>query len=294
MKYLHTPLICKLNENGNKVKLSKRKHPEADARYFVRLGFPIVAINEYLLNLANSDFEIWRVKNPDLHYSKFPFSISKMGSNNPMFDIIKLSDISKTIISKMTAEEVYQYVFTWAKEFDSEFASYLDSHREYATKVFSIDRYTPKPRKDIAKWSDIKCYFSYMFEPYFKLNSLEDYEIFGEGNINESDKKKLVKDIELVLSNYLDNYRQFEEKQDWFDNIKKMSSYLGFATDNKEYKATPEKFKGTVSDVCMYIRIAITGRRNSPDLYELCKILGEMNTKERLKKLLLKIRGNKF
>lgn len=276
VKYLHTPVLCKLDENGNKRKLSKRKDLEADSRYFVKLGIPVVAINEYLLNLINSDFELWRAKNPDVSYKEFPFSISKMGSNNPMFDLVKLSDISKTIISKMTAEEVFDNVFIWAKEFDLEFASYLDSNKDYAIKVFSIDRYNPKPRKDIAKWSDIKEFFSYMFEPYFNLKSIKDYEILDN---------KIIKNINIILGHYIKIYDDYEDKQEWFENIKNMANYLGFAVDNKEYKANPDKFKGNVADVCMYIRLALTGRMNSPDIYEISKILGKEKTIERLKKL---------
>lgn len=280
VKYLHTPVLCKI-DNGNKRKLSKRKDPESDARYFIKVGIPVIAVNEYLLNLINSDFEIWRAKNPDLSYKDFPFSISKMGSNNPMFDLIKLSDISKTIISKMTSEEVFDNIFEWAKEFDAEFASYLDYNKDYIIKVLSIDRYNPKPRKDIAKWSDVKDYYSYMFEPYFKLNRLEDYEILGN---NESDKK-LIKNINLVLGHYVKIYDDYEEKQKWFDNIKNMAACLGFAVDNNDYKANPGKYKGNVADVCAYIRLALTGRKNSPDIYEISRILGKEKVLERLNNL---------
>ncbi|MDD4110268.1 MAG: glutamate--tRNA ligase family protein [Clostridia bacterium] len=285
VKYLHTPVLCKLDENGNKRKLSKRKDPEADSRYFVKMGIPVIAINEYLLNIINSDFEIWRANNTDVSYKEFPFSISKMGSNNPMFDLIKLSDVSKTIISKMTAEEVFEYVFTWAKEFDLEFACYLESNKDYVIKVFSIDRYNLKPRKDLAKWSEVKDYFSYMFEPYFNLKSIKDYEILeNKSEITENDKK-MIKNINIVVGHYLNIYDDYEDKQEWFENIKNMANYLGFAVDNKEYKANPEKFKGNVADVCMYIRLALTGRKNSPDIYEISKILGKENTIKRLQNL---------
>ncbi len=283
IKYAHHPVLCKLDENGNKRKLSKRKDPEADCRYYIEAGIPVISVNEYLLNLANSDFEMWRDKNPDVSYKEFPFSLSKIGSNNPMFDLIKLCDYSKAIISKMTAEEVYVNLFEWAKEFDAQFASYLDSNKEYAIKVLSIDRYTAKPRKDIAKWSEVKEYFSYMFSPYFKLVKLEDYEV--EKN------KKTLDNLKVVLKGYMNVYRDYAEKQDWFDAIKNMAGYLGFAIDNKEYKLNPDSFRGNVSDVCMYIRLAITGRKNSPDLYEICKILGVEETKSRLQKLLNLVEG---
>jgi glutamyl-tRNA synthetase len=282
VKYLHTPVLCKIDE-GNKRKLSKRKDAEADARYFIKVGIPAVAVNEYLLNLINSDFEIWRAKNPDLSYKEFPFSISKMGSNNPMFDLVKLSDVSKTIISKMTAEEVYENLFTWAKEFDVDFACYIDYNKDYVLKVLSIDRYTPKPRKDISKWSEIKDYYSYMFQPYSKLKELKDFEIDG----TESGKldKKLSQNISSVLGHYIEIYDDYDDKQVWFQNIKNMAGYLGFAVDNKDYKANPSKYKGNVADVCTYIRLALTGRKNSPDIYEIGKILGREKVIERLKNL---------
>lgn len=275
VNYLHTPVLCKL-EDGKKRKLSKRKDAEADVRFFMQAGYPVQSVNEYLLNLINSDFEMWRLKNPDISYKEFPFSISKMGSNNPMFDLVKLSDISKTIISKMTAEQVFDSVFEWSKEFDAEFASYLDSNKEYAIKVFSIDRYNPKPRKDIAKWSDVKVLYSYMFEPYFNPSKLEDYEI-------DAENKKVISNINLVLGHYIESYNDYQSKQEWFNSIKNMAGYLGFAIDNKEYRANPDKYKGNVADVAECIRLGLTGRRNAPDIYEISKILGEEKTKNRLK-----------
>lgn len=274
IKYLHAPVLCKLDENGNKRKLSKRKDPEADARYFVKIGVPVESILEYLTNLINSDFEIWRNQNPNAKLCEFPFKISKIGTNNPMFDLVKLCDVSKSVISKMTADEVYEKCLDWAKEFDADFAQYLTSNECYAKQVFAIDRYCAKPRKDIAMWSEVKNYFSYMFKPYFDEKNLSTYEIEDNGEF----KRKL----KLVLNAYQNVYREYEDKQNWFDDIKTMSSKLGFATDNKLYKQNPENYEGNVADVCMFIRLAITGRKNSPDLFEICKILGVEEVKNRL------------
>ena len=277
IKYLHAPVLCKLDENGNKRKLSKRKDPEADARYFIKSGIPVESVLEYLLNLINSDFEIWRNQNREAKISEFPFKIGKIGTNNPMFDLVKLCDVSKTVISKMTAEEVYDKCLEWAKEFDPEFAEYLANNECYAKCVFAIDRYSAKPRKDIAMWSEVKNYYSYMFEPYFDKQNLANFEI-EEG---ESFKNNL----KLVLNEYVNVYKAYEDKQIWFDEIKLMAGNLGFAVDNKLYKQNPDNFKGNVADVCSYIRLAITGRKNSPDLYEICKILGVDEVKNRLKSL---------
>lgn len=278
VKYLHAPVLCKLDENGNKRKLSKRKDPEADARYFIKNGIPIESILEYLTNLINSDFEIWRSKNPTAKLSDFPFKISKIGTNNPMFDLVKLCDVSKSVISKMTAEEVYDKCLAWAKEFDADFANYLTENEYYAKQVFAIDRYCAKPRKDIAMWSEVKNYFSYMFKPYFDVNNLSNYEI--------EDNLEFKRKLKLVLTEYAKVYKKYDDKQVWFNDIKAMAEKLGFATDNKLYKQNPENFEGNVADVCMFIRIAITGRKNSPDLFEICNILGETEVKNRLISLL--------
>lgn len=278
VKYLHAPVLCKLDENGNKRKLSKRKDPEADARYFIKNGIPIESILEYLTNLINSDFEIWRSQNPTAKLSEFPFKISKIGTNNPMFDLVKLCDVSKSVISKMTAEEVYDKCLTWAKEFDVEFANYLTENECYAKQVFAIDRYCAKPRKDIAMWSEVKNYFSYMFKPYFDVHNLSNYEI--------EDNLEFKRKLKLVLTEYVKVYKKYDDKQVWFNDIKAMAEKLGFATDNKLYKQNPENFEGNVADVCMFIRIAITGRKNSPDLFEICNILGETEVKNRLISLL--------
>ena len=266
LKYAHTPVICKNDETGAKRKLSKRKDPEADARYFIEKGYPKTAVVEYLINLLNSDFELWREKNPFAHYEEFNFSISKIGSNNPMFDFNKLNDISKTIISKMSATEVYNNVLTWAQEFDKFFAEYLIKNKDYATRVFNIDRETPKPRKDIYAWSMVKEYFNYMW------NRPQTSELEDADKTNYS---------EFVRA-YGENFKLAPTKEEWFNGIKTLAEKLGYATDNKLYKANPEAFKGNTAKACEFIRLALTGRKNSPDLYEIMCILGENEVKNRL------------
>ena len=267
LKYAHTPVICKNDENGGKRKLSKRKDPEADARYFITKGYPKTSLIEYLINLLNSDFELWRANNPTLPYSEFKFSLSKIGSNNPMFDFNKLNDISKTVISKMTAKEVYNGVLTWAKEFDKEFAKFLEENRNYCEKVFNIDRETPKPRKDIYCWSMVKDYFNYMF---------------GGVKDNELEKQDEANYKEFILA-YGKNFKLPKTKEEWFEGVKQVSSNLGYATDNKAYKENPAAFKGNVAKACEFIRIALTGRKNSPDLYEIMTILGNEEINKRFK-----------
>lgn len=269
-KYAHTPVICKLDD-GNKRKLSKRKDPEADVRYFIEQGYPVDSIMEYLLNLLNSDFEQWREKNPTLPYTDFDFKISKIGSNNPMFDFNKLNDVSKNFISKLSKDRVYSMLTEYAKVYDNEFYELLTKNEEYSKNVLNIDRETAKPRKDIAKWNEVKPYFNYMFN-LFNPTALTDYEIDGV------DTQKL----QEVCSAYKTVYNQADDKQTWFNRIKEMADSIGYASDNKLYKQNPQNYKGNVSDVCMYIRIAVTGRKNSPDLYSICSILGYDKVMERL------------
>jgi len=269
VKYAHNPVICKLDENGNKRKVSKRKDKEADMRFFIQAGYPKTAILEYLLNLANSNFEIWRKQNPTTPLADFNFSAEKITSSNPMFDFDKLNDISKTIISKMTAKEVYENVLLFAKTFDNDFYQILLQNKDYTIQVFNIDRETPKPRKDIVKFEDVKTVWAFMFDELFE----KKYEL---ENTN-------VENMKEVLAEYAKIYQQTDTKEQWFDRIKEMSANLGYAADNKLFKQNPQNYKGNVALVCEYIRIAITGKKNSPDLYSICQVLGEKKTLERLK-----------
>ncbi len=264
-KYIHSPLIYKLNEKGNKNKISKRKHPEADMRYFDREGYDKNAVIEYLMNLINSNFEIWRKNNPTADINEFPFNAFKITANTPIFDFVKLNDVSKERISRYTAEQCYAELLAWAREFSPENVEYLVRDREYVTKILNIDREKPKPRKDIYKWSMFFELFDYMF------GAPSSFEI------DEENKK----DFESVLRTYR-KYINLSSKEVWFENIKKMADELGFATDNKLYKANPEKFKGNVATVCEYLRVATTGHKNSPDLFEIMTLLGEKEVLERL------------
>lgn len=264
-QYIHTPLIYKFNEKGNKIKISKRKHPEADMRFFDKEGYDKQAIIEYLMNLINSNFESWRAKNKDADIMEFPFDGFNITANTPIFDFVKLNDVSKEIISHYTAEECYAQLLAWAREYSLENVDYLVKDKDYVTKVLNIDREKPKPRKDIYKWSMFFDLFDYMF------SAPKKYEIEEEHR----------KDFEQVLREYK-KYINLSSKEIWFDNIKKMAEKLGYAVDNKAYKANPEKFKGNVATVCEYIRIAITGHKNSPDLFEIMTLLGENQVIERM------------
>ena len=260
-KYCHTAQVLKL-DNGNKRKISKRKDPEAALTYYHSQGYPVAAVREYLMTLLNSNFEEWRLANPDAPIEDFKFTTKKMSVSGSLFDLDKLNDVSKNVISRLTAEEVYDFTLAWAKENDSEFASVLESDKDYAVRILSIGRGGKKPRKDIALWSEVKNYMSFFYNNLFA----------PVDSIPESFDRN---DIKAVLTDFANTYDENVEQNDWFANIKAIAEKNGFCPDMKQYKANPESFKGSVADVSMFLRVAVTGRMNSPDLYEVMQILGK-------------------
>ncbi len=268
LKYYHTPNICKIDENGGKRKLSKRKDPESNMQYFSEEGYPTTAVIEYLLNLLSSSFEPWRAKNPDAHYSEFKFGITDITAGSPLFDFIKLNDIAKNVVARMTGEEVYNNWLSWAKEFKPSLAKTLEERRDYAIKVCNIGRGGTKPRKDIYKWSMIENLYSYLFDKPILVDEIDNKENYQE-----------------FLKEYSKDFTLPVDKESWFNGVKAVAERLGYATDNKLYKANPEAYKGNTAKVCEYVRLALTGRKDSPDLYELMTILGEDKVLERLKNI---------
>ncbi len=270
-KYAHISPIMK-NDNGGKRKLSKRKDPEAAVSYYKEQGIPVEAVKEYLLNIANSTFENWRRANPDKSIDEFDFQLTKMSVSGALFDMVKLLDIGKTVISKMTAEEVYENSMTWAKEYDKELEEMLQD-KEYALKVFGIERGNKKPRKDIAKWSDVKENINYMYDnDFFSKKQEYQYQVINEKS-----------DIEKILKLYIEKYyNESNDKQAWFDNIKELAGELGYAKEVKEFKANPDKYKAHVGDVSTVLRVALTTRTNTPDMYEIMQVLGKERITKRL------------
>ena len=273
-KYAHIAPIMK-NDNGNKRKLSKRKDPEAAVAYYVEMGIPKEAVIEYLLNIANSNFENWRRANKDASIDDFKLEISKMSVSGALFDMVKLLDVGKTVISKFTAEEVYERALEWAKEYDKDLAKILENDKEYALKVFGIERGNKKPRKDIAKWSDVRENISYMYDEMFdSQKQTYDYQVIN-------DKEEINKILNLYINEY---YGENDDKQTWFDKIKELSGRLGYAKEVKEFKENPDKYKAHVGDVSTVLRVALTARTNTPDMYEIMKILGKDRIKARFEK----------
>ena len=272
-KYAHIAPIMK-NDNGNKRKLSKRKDPEAAVSYYEEEGIPKEAVKEYLLNIANSTFENWRRANPDKEMSEFELELNKMSVSGALFDMVKLLDVGKTVISKFTAEKVYEEASKWAKRHDEELEKLLED-KEYSLKVFGIERGNKKPRKDIAKWSDVKENIEYMYDELF-YSKKQDYPYQVINNKEEIDK---------ILTLYTEKYYSDEDdKQTWFDKIKELSGELGYAKEVKEFKSNPDKYTAHVGDVSTVLRVALTSRTNTPDMYEIMKILGKDRIIERFKK----------
>lgn len=270
-KFAHTPQVMKIDEEDlTKRKLSKRKDPEAAVSYFVEKGIPKESLLEYLLTLLNSNFEDWRRANPKADIFSFPFNLKKMSSSGCLFDLVKLTDISKNVISVMNADTVLERVLVWAEKYDNDFFSLLSADKEYSKGIFSIDRDTPKPRKDISCWSEVKDYVSYFFKELF-VPSFELPE-----NIAKADAKN-------ILAAYIEKYDENADKDKWFSDIKEICLPLGFTPNVKEYKNSPDSFKGHVGDVSTVIRLAVTGRRNTPDLYSIMQLLGREEVIKRLK-----------
>ena len=269
-KYAHIAPIMK-NDNGNKRKLSKRKDPEAAVSYYDEMGIPKEAVNEYLLNIANSNFENWRRANKDKSIDEFELQLNKMSVSGALFDMVKLLDVGKTVISKFTAEEVYENAFKWAKTYDKELEDMLQD-KEYALKVFGIERGNKKPRKDIAKWSDVKENIEYMYDDKFFAKEQEyPYQVINE-------KQDVDKILDLYMEKY---YDENDDKQQWFDKIKALAGELGYAKEVKEYKANPDAYKAHVGDVSTVLRVALTGRTNTPDMYEIMQVLGKESIEKR-------------
>ncbi len=264
-KYAHISPIMK-NDNEGKRKLSKRKDPEAAVSYYKEQGVPTDAVKEYLLNIANSTFENWRRANPDKKMEEFDFQLNKMSVSGALFDMVKLLDIGKTVISKMTAEDVYEKALEWAKEYDSELETLLQD-KEYALKVFGIERGNKKPRKDIAKWSDVKENIDYMYDNEF-YGKTQEYPYQQA----ISAKEDISKILDLYINKY---YDENDDKQTWFNKIKEVAGEMGYAKEVKEFKANPEMYKAHVGDVSTVLRIALTSRTNTPDMYEIMQVFGK-------------------
>lgn len=271
-KYIHTPLIVK--RDGDSVrKLSKRKDPEATMSYYKELGYPKEAVIESLMTIINSNYEEWHTANPDKTYLDFTYSPKKMSSSGgALYDLEKLNNISKNIISKFKADYLYEELSKWAKEYDNEFYEIITKYKEYTINILNIEREQKKPRKDYENYSSIKGLIWYMYDEYFNNDERTyDYQTI-------TDKTE----IKLILNTYFDKYFDVSDKDVWFDKIKALCDELGYASNMKDYKENPDNYKGNVADVSTVIRVAITTSSQTPDLYELLKLLGKERCLKRI------------
>ncbi len=269
--YLHVSPINKL-ENGNKRKLSKRKDPEANIMFFKEKGFLTEAVLEYLLNLANSDFEDWRKENPDRPYTDFELTVKRLAnSNGPLFDEIKLRDIAKEKVAKLNNQEVYDYVLNWTKEYDQYFYDLLIKNKEYWLKIFNIERTGEQVRKDIAIWSEVYSLYSFFDNDKFNKPNFDDFK-----SVFDKDE------IKNILNKYKEIYNENDDKNTWLQNIKNMCNDFNLAPDIKTYKVDKQAFKGHVGELTQVLRFVMTGKTQSPDLYEVMKVLGKDQIEKRL------------
>jgi glutamyl-tRNA synthetase len=269
-KYAHTAQLMKIDEEtGGKRKLSKRKDPELALTYYAKEGYPAPCVLEYLMTLLNSNFEEWRRANPDAPMNDFPFSTKKMSGSGALFDIAKLKDVSKNVISHMTAERVYNYVAAWSEANDPAFHALFTREPDKSRAFLAIGRGGKKPRKDLALWTDVKPYMDFLFDELFQ----PDYTMPARVSIE---------DAKAILDDFAAAFDENDTPDGFFDKMKEISEAHGYASDTKAYKQNPDQYKGAVGDVSMVVRVAVAGRQNAPDLQSVMHIMGREQVLARL------------
>lgn len=267
-KYLHISLLMK-QDGTSKRKLSKRHDPEAALTYYRQQGYPVSSVREYVMTLLNSNYEEWRMQNPKAPLEDFKFTTAKMAHSGSLFDLDKLDDISKNAISVMDASAVTEEVISWAEENDIELYKYLSADKEYTKSIFEIGRNDAKPRKDLAKWNEVRDYLDFFFDDLFE--------------IKDELPENVAEDKAVIIEKYIEAYNENDDASQWFDRLKVIATELGYAEKPKDFKKNPELYKGHVGDISMVLRIAVTGKTKSPDLYSIMKILGKDRVIARLK-----------
>ena len=271
--YCHTAQLMKL-DNGNKRKLSKRKDPELSLDYYRQEGYHPQAVKEYLLTILNSNFEEWRIDNPDAPIDDFKFTTEKMSSGGALFDLNKLNDVSKAVLVKIPAAELCSFMTEWAREFRPEILPLFEGSEEYITKILDLGRSGNKPRKDLVYGRQIFEFISYFFDDYFRIEDTIPENVSDE-------------DAAEILKRYLESYDHSDDQSQWFDKIREIGTEMGYAAKPKDFKKNPDQYKGHVGHVSTVIRIAVTGRSQSPDIWEIQQILGEKRTRERIGALIV-------
>ena len=271
-EYAHLGLVMIVDKEGTKRKISKRKDQDFAIKHFREIGMPEAAMQEYLITIANSTFEGWRDNNLDKDINEYKFDFSKIGSN-PLFDYSKLLNISRNYISKLSAEVVYNKLVDWSKIYDLDFYNLISKYKEYTINILNIEREQAKPRKDFACYSEIKSYIWYMFDELFN-NCDKNYEW---QNITDIDEIKNI--MNVYISKYYDSN---DDKDTWFSKMKDLANELGYAANVKDYKNNPDNYKGSIVDISMVIRVCLTTKSMTPDLYDIMKLLGVDRIKDRI------------
>ena len=270
VKYAHiAPITIKDQETGNIRKISKRKDPWFGVKYYDENGIPIEALHLYLATITNTNFEEWYLNNTDKDISEFEFSFDKQAIGGTSFDEAKLVNLCKTYFSRKSGEEVYNETYCWALKHDEEYAKLLEENKDFMIQFFNIEKDGPRPRKDIAKYSDVKEEFSYAIDSIFKKENYSKYD--GDKTYDVELIKEYVEQIDLSVTN-----------EEWFNKTKEFAIEHGYAGSPKEYKKAPEEYKGHVGDICEALRVMITGRTKSPDLFSIMKILGKDRINNRI------------
>jgi glutamyl-tRNA synthetase len=266
--YCHTAQLMKM-DGESKRKLSKRKDPELGLEYYDAEGYLVETIWNYMLTILNSNYEEWRLANPDAKYTDFKFSLEKMGNAGVLFDLNKLNNISKEIIASKDAEFIYNEFLAWARKYDEDFAKILTSHKDLAVGAINVGRNGEKPRYDIVTWKQAREFLSFYFDETFKQEDSFPEHVDAETR-------------NTILKEYINSFDMKDDPEAWFSKVRDITQKLGFATRPKDFKKNPELYKGSVVDVSNIIRVAMTGRTNSPDLWEINQLLGENKVKERI------------
>lgn len=259
--YCHTPVLMKM-DGETKRKLSKRKDPELGLGYYRAEGYLTEAVWEYLMTVLNSNFEEWRAEHPDSSIDDFEFTLEKMSNSGALFDIMKFDDISRELIFKMSPEDIYEKMSDWLKEYDPEFYGLFTRDKELTCKAINVGRDAARPRKDLTNWKQARQFLSIYYD-----ESLNQEAPFPE-NVSDADRAE-------IIDRYLSGYDHADDNSAWFNKIREITADMGYAVKPKDFKKNPDMYKGSITDVSNVIRVAITGRTNSPDLWEICHIIGE-------------------
>ncbi|MBO5475242.1 MAG: glutamate--tRNA ligase [Bacilli bacterium] len=270
-KYIHSSLLLKQDGNVRR-KISKRKDPEALMEYYMEHGYPREAVIESLMTILNSNYEEWRDSNPEANYLDFEFDPKKVGTSGALYDLEKLDNISKNLISRMSADQVYDNLVHYTEIYDPEFNKIVTNDPDYTKSILNIERVQDKPRKDFANFSDIKKGIWYMYDELFDSPEYEWMKITDIGEIKN------------ILNTYIDEfYSESDTSEEWFNKVKLMCDKLGYASNMKEYKQNPDAYKGNVADISTVLRVALTSKSQTPDLYQIMNILGKNRIVNRFK-----------